>query len=65
MKINTIKTKLLTAGFHPNEKQLAVFDTKTLEEFDQFNYLGFIITATDQGKEDMLNHISNVLTTFN
>lgn len=64
-KINTNKTKLLTAGFLPSEKQLVVFNLETtLKEIDWFKYFGFIITATGQREEDILKHINNTRTIF-
>lgn len=64
MKINAGKTKLLTAGFVPTEKQPIVLGGEVLEEVDRFKYLGSILTATGQGKEDIISRIANAQLAF-
>ena len=45
------KTKLLTAGFIPAEKQLIVLDREIFEELDHFKYLDSLVIMTWEREE--------------
>ena len=59
IKVNTRKTKLLTAGFLPTEKWQIVLDWEILEEVDHFKYLGSVVTVTCRREKDIYGCIGN------
>lgn len=64
MKINASKTKVLSANIPPAERLAVTLNGETVEEVEQFKYLGATFTATGQGKDEIAIRISRARAAF-
>ncbi len=64
MRINTSKTKVMSAIIPSEQRQAVLFDVEPLEDVDTFKHLGSMVVANGQGIEDIRSRINLVRSAF-
>ncbi len=58
MRINASKTKVMAALIPGEQRQAVLLEGETLEDVDEFKYLGSMFVANGQGTEEIRSRIN-------
>ncbi len=64
MRINTSKTKLMSAFIPGEQRQAVLLDGEPLEDVERFKYLGLMFVANGQGTKEIRSRINLARSAF-